>query len=112
MIFLKRGDTLSYIGTVKVTEIDPPSVITDFTDWQIRCQIRVTSTDQVQSGVVASWVNAALGTWRLEAPATATKEWQIAKCYMDIELTDTLGNVISTPSHEVEIQKDATRPNV
>lgn len=101
-----RGDTLALVGTAKIT--DGAVITTNFTGYLIRCQIRVASSRAIQPGVMAAWIDAALGTYQVTAPAAAVATWVTGKCNLDVEVTDLAGVVLSTPIQTLDVLPDVT----
>ena len=103
-IDIKRGDTLAL--DCQVLEADGVTPI-DITDWTIRAQVRSTAGALLTS-VTTAITTAADGEYTLRALPTDTATWPRA-ARMDIEYTDSGGDVMSTETLALDVERDITQ---
>ncbi len=97
----KRGDTWQYFAVITDSEGNPMSGITD----KLKCQIR-SSIDDLIAEVEIEETDTP-GEYKLSVEST--DEWAVANKYMDIQYTDDNGEVVSSETILIPVEKDVTR---
>lgn len=98
-----RGDTFDYSGPLNLSIAGVPTP--DLSDWTGRSMIR-TLAGVLVSELTFSWVDATLGVARVRSNDTTS--WPIGKTKLDIQLTSSTGDVVSTSPVLIEIMGDIT----
>ena len=100
---IKQGDTFKIIATLNDTDGNPLIGIADKLKSQVRSSLNVlyadldiTETDEA-------------GKYLLQSE---TDDWVVGTLYMDIQYTDGDDNVTSSPTIQIEVEKDVTKPCV
>jgi hypothetical protein len=100
----KRGDTLDLSGQVTVTDGGQP--VTDLTGWTGRSELRRPDGMLIAS-LTFTWIDPMQRLVRLRA--TDTGRWALGAAEMDLQFTSPSGDVISTPTQQIEIVREVTR---
>lgn len=99
----KRGDTFSLSSSV-----ENEGVAVDITGWTIESQVRQ-SDDTLVQALTVTITDAVNGLFTISATALQTESWPIASLLCDIEFTEPSGEVNSTETFTISVQKDITR---
>ena len=100
----KRGDTFDLSGPVQVE--DGGQAVHDFTGWSVACQLRRVSGALV-ADADAQWLNAQQGLMRVRC--ANTQAWPLGLVDIDIQMTTPSGDVLSTPTEQIEVVADVTQ---
>jgi len=100
----KRGDTFDMSGpvAVQVNGVD----VTDFTGWQVACQIRRPDGALVATAQ-AQWLDAVQGLLRVYVQSTSS--WALGIVEIDVQLTMPGGELVSTPTQQFDVVREITR---
>ncbi len=99
----KRGDTFALASSV-----ENEGVAVDITNWTIESQVRQVDDTLVQN-LTVTVTDAANGLFTISATALETESWPVANLFCDIEFTEVSGEVNSTETFTISVQKDITR---
>ena len=99
----KRGDTFSLSSSVENS-----GVAVDITGWTISSQVRK-ADDTLVEDLTVTIDDALGGLFTLSATALATESWPVENLYCDIEFTEAGGDVNSTETFIISVQRDITR---
>lgn len=93
----KRGDTFDFFGPIQV--LSSTGAVVNLSGWSLEAQIRFPEANQVKT-VSATW-NGSYDSIR--AKATSTSDWPLGVAEIDIRLTSTTGDVISTETARFDV---------
>lgn len=88
MILHKRGATFSYVASLTNMVYRDGAVVSDFSDWTARSQVRNALSRAKVADLAATLVApvAPLTAWSLVLEADDTKAWPLGSMVLDVEL--------------------------
>lgn len=99
----KRGDTFELTCSLENQGND-----VDITGWTVAAQLRKTDDTLVQNMTITV-TNAAAGEFTISAPDTETDDWPIENLEIDVQFTESSGNISSSETFTIAVIKDITR---
>lgn len=102
----KQGDSFNYSGPILIEQSDA-GLTTDFSGWGGIAQIKRDDGTLVTS-LLFDWISAADGILQIRDDGD-TSNWPIGRVLLDIELTTPNGDVVSTDTVVVLIEKDISQ---
>lgn len=93
----KRGDTFDFFGPIEVLSATGAAV--NLSGWSLSAQVRFPEKNQVET-VSATWN----GTYEsIRVKVSDTSAWPLGVAEIDIRLTSTTGDVISTETARFDV---------
>lgn len=99
----KRGDTFELTCSLENQGND-----VDITGWSVAAQLRKTDDTLVQDMTVTV-TDAAVGEFQITADDTETDDWPIENLEIDVQFTESSGNISSSETFTIAVIKDITR---
>ena len=98
----KHGDTLDLSGELTVSG----ESVEDITLWTAACEVRDADYNLVEQ-LSFEWLSSETNMCRIKSQQD-TSSWPIGRLFFDVQFTSTSGDIISTPTVTLIVERDIT----